>query len=299
MSPPNDHELCRSEVSRILSGLGVEAGDLIYLGIDMAHVPLLPFAGELSREAIRAHRENSCRFLLDSIRDHLGSEGTLLAPSFSYSMAEHDTVFHHESTPSETGPFTEFIRSQPDAIRSLHPMFSVSGIGPKAAAILENCGKAAFGALSPFARLQENGCKFVCLGTRISHSLTFIHHLEQTYGCNNRYHKALTCEVYRHGVRQPGPWLAYLAFLSLEAEMQCLGFENELADRGALRKLDWNGRPNQMVRAEDAAGIGYRMLTDNPCSFMTADVTVVLDEPHKKSIPADRCEAKFDIVPKA
>lgn len=298
MSPPNDRDQCRREVSRILSGLGVEAGDLIYLGIDMAHVPLPAFTGGLSREAIQAHRENSCRFLLDAIREHLGPEGTLLAPSFSYSMAGPEMVYHHEDTPSENGPFTEFIRSQPDAVRSLHPMFSVSGLGPKAPSILENCGKAAFGALSPFARLQQNGCKFVCLGTRISHSLTFIHHLEQTYGCNNRYHKVLSCDVFREGVRQPGPWLAYLAFLSLEAEMQCLGFENELASCGALRQFDWNGSQNQLVLAEDAARIGYRMLTDNPCSFMTADVTVVLDEPHRKSIPADRRVASFDIVPK-
>jgi aminoglycoside 3-N-acetyltransferase len=294
-----DHEECRNQVFEILSGLGVASGDLIYLGIDMALVPLPAFSGELSREAVRAHHELCCRFLLESIREYLGVNGTILAPSFSYSMAGGpDMVYEHETTPSENGPFTEYIRSRPEAVRSLHPMFSVSGIGPLAPAILEDCGKAAFGALSPFARLQAHDCKFVCLGTRISQSLTFIHHLEQTYGCNNRYHKVLTCEVRQNGIEQPGPWLAYLSFLSLEAEMQCLGFEEELTARGALTNFDWSGRPNQMVSAEDAATIGYRMLTENPCSFMTADVSVVLDEPHQKSIPADQRVASFDLIPK-
>ena len=119
----------------------------------------------------------------------LGPEGTLLVGTFTYTCSQSSFPFILEESPSEIGPFTDWLRQQPDAVRSLHPIFSLAGVGVHASEILSQTGGSAFGPYSPFGRLANYKARFVNLGIPFSQSLTYVHHLEQCYGCNHRYNK--------------------------------------------------------------------------------------------------------------
>ena len=47
---------------------------------------------------------------------------------------------------------------------------------------------------------------------------------------------------------------------------------------GVLREVWQNGCVNHAVRAGDVDRIGYAMLTENPCAFVSRNVRVDLDE---------------------
>jgi aminoglycoside 3-N-acetyltransferase len=261
-----------------LDALGVKNGDTVYLAVDMGNVPLPAQQITLSRQAMRESRERSCAFVLDQLLQRIGSKGTLFVPTFTYSCVKPGSVFIRELTPSEVGPFTEYVRTRPEAVRSLHPMFSVTGIGPVAAITLSNAGGAAFGVMSPFGRLKEFDTKFLSFGVRLTQSLTYVHHLEQCFGCNHRFNKVIEAVVVDAGQPVERKWLAYVRFLSIAAQSDLDPLEVILREEGALVELRADNDIHQAVRLVDVERVGYQMLAKNPWVFSTRPTAVYIDE---------------------
>ena len=74
------------------------------------------------------------------------------------------TAFELETTPSETGIFSEFIRTHPSSIRSLHPLHSVAALGRKAEEICLNVSNNSYAIGSPLYRMFAMNAKAVALG---------------------------------------------------------------------------------------------------------------------------------------
>lgn len=269
----------RASLQTILGELCVAAGDTVYLGVDMARVPLPSYPSALTRDAIRARQELWCEFLYSVLRSVVGAAGTLLVPTFSYAYARDGVPYVHETSPSETGPFTEFLRTQIGAVRSFHPLNSISGIGPAAGAILENVGRAGYGAESPFARLRTHRTKFLFLGAPMGIALTHAHHLEHMYGVNHMYHKVYTRPAYRTGAEDAGPWLCFVRYLGAAIEPRIANLEEAMRTRGMLRESRSGGGAMQCATAEDVETIGYQMLRADPCAFLAEPVEVHVDAP--------------------
>lgn len=269
----------RAALRGILVTLGIERGDTVYLGIDMARAPLPKYPATFSPAGIRDREERWCQFVLGVLLDAIGPQGTLLAPSFSYAYAREGKPYYHETSPSETGPFTEYLRTRPGAVRSFHPLNSVSGVGVHAHAILDDVGRAGYGALSPFARLGGYRTKFLCLGSPLGISLTHAHHLEHMYGVNHMYHKVYTVPAYRDGKPVPGPWLCFVRYLGADIEPGIGNLERRLRAMGLLKEIRFSGHPMQCVEATDAEREGYAMLKEDPCAFLEETIEVHVEAP--------------------
>jgi aminoglycoside 3-N-acetyltransferase len=276
-SPAEDD--ARRRLVAALAALGVAHGGTVYLGIDLAGLGLPRFPAARGAEAMQALRDRICGFLHRAVREAVGPGGTILAPAFSYGYARHRTPYEHEASPAEVGHFTEWFRRQPDVIRSFHPLFSVCGEGPAAAAILEDTGRSAFGALSPFARLAAHGTRFVSLGVPLAKWLTYAHHLEQLAGVNHAYHKAFTVPARRGGVDQPGPWLAFVRYLGAGVDISLGGFEERLRADGALHESRDEAGFLQCVAVSDVDRVGLAMLAGDPGAFIASPVTIHIDAP--------------------
>jgi aminoglycoside 3-N-acetyltransferase len=290
-----DEAQAKSALIEILEALGISRGDVIYLGCDMSRIPLPLIPAALNRSAIRAREDRWCEFLFAHLMDALGPDGTLLVPTFSYDYAGKGEPYVHETTPSQTGPFTEYVRQLPDAFRSLHPIHSVTGIGRHAHEILDNVGRAAYGAMSAFGRLARFDTSFVCLGTTIGNSLTYVHHLEQVYGSNHRYNKVFKTPVLRGGVEIPGPWLGYVRYLGVAARPWIENIENELRVARCLREAPLDSHPNQRAHVADVDRIGLSMLTRDPWAFLTAPAYVLIDEAATSQSPSAGPAVEFKL----
>ncbi len=273
-------------LKNLLVGLGVQSGETIYLGLDMGRLPLPHWPVQLSREAIRAREDRWCSFLFDNIMEVLGPKGTLLLGTFSYSCSNSAIPFVLEETPSEIGPFTNWLRRQPEAMRSLHPIFSVSGIGARSKEILTSTGAAAFGPCSPFGRLAVHNARFVNLGIPFRQSLTYVHHLEQCYGCNHRYHKVLPSAVFMNGQQVPRKFLGYMRWRGVDATVDVGPLEDALKQAGVLREVNQSGLFGQSVLAADIDRIGYAMLAEDSCAFSSRKVQVDLEDEEVASHPS-------------
>jgi aminoglycoside 3-N-acetyltransferase len=94
----------------------------------------------------------------------LGEEGTLLMPALSY-LQDPPTVHDSRVTPSCVGGLTEYFRTRPGSLRSLHPTHSVSGVGARVDELLGKHGedRTPCGPRSPFAEVLRGG-KILMLG---------------------------------------------------------------------------------------------------------------------------------------
>lgn len=268
----------REALRHILKQLGVTAGDRIMLAIDMGRIPLPTYSASLTNEGIRERERLWCKFILDALLDVVTPSGTLLVPSFSYTCSQAKSEYIAESTPSETGPFTNFVRMQPQAIRSLHPIFSLAGIGCDAVPLLSNVGPAAFGATSPFSRFNKYKIKFLFLGVELQTSITFIHHMEQAAGCPHRYNKIFDVSVTQSNTKLLGSWCAYVAYRGLNYVSDISGLQSALRKHGELAEEHWNGYPNHLATTDSVERIGYELLRRDSFAFVNRKLSLQFDD---------------------
>ena len=67
----------------------------------------------------------------------IGSEGTLVMPTFTYSSFKENKFFDKNNSKSEVGLITETFRNLENVVRSSNPVFSVAATG-KLADVFEN-----------------------------------------------------------------------------------------------------------------------------------------------------------------
>lgn len=270
-----------------LRDLGVREGSVVYTATDLSRLPLCRLDPSLLRDAA-ACRERWLAWVHASLRSAIGPEGTLVVPTFSYDYARNHTPFVHEASPSEVCRFSEFVRTRPGAVRSLHPLFSLTAVGPRAEEICGDVGRSAYGARSAFARLLPADATFVFLGAPLRESLTYVHHLEHLYGVNHYMHKAFDAPVQKEGAIVPGPWFAFVRYLGCGIDITVERLERHLRDRGLLAETTTSRGVMQLARCADVHREGLACLDADPWFFIDEPRYVRFRQENLKIFDAER-----------
>lgn len=117
--------------------------------------------------------------VIDTLLELLGPEGTLMMSTVSGNVNYEQPVFHADYTPSTVGVLGNVFRQRPGAVRSLHPVHSVVGLGPKAAFFTAGHLDAPtpWSPDSPYGKLMRHGGFILFLGTDFTCN-TCLHALE-------------------------------------------------------------------------------------------------------------------------
>ncbi|PKK91314.1 MAG: hypothetical protein CVV64_05975 [Candidatus Wallbacteria bacterium HGW-Wallbacteria-1] len=246
---------------RSLLGRHIDSGDAVLVHTDLS---MLGIPVELSGQSFSSDsKERFMGSLLSILGELCGSGGTLMVPAFTYSYARHGIPFVLEDSISEVCMFSEFFRKQSGAIRSLHPLFSLSALGADAAFLCTENGRSAYGYGSPMERLCRLKGKILFLGAFPWATMTFIHHIEHMAGVPYFYHKAFDNPVFAEGNRVPGPFFAYVRHLQ-GVVYSHRGFTDYLLARGAMIHTPMKRGGIWSVKAEKAMELGFRYLQEHP-----------------------------------
>src|SRR3989338_4821356 len=186
----NGQIITRADILKTLRALGVTHGDTI-----LVHSRVSAFGKFLLFDRNAFFTEIETAF-----RDAVGSTGTIVMPTFSYSFCNKE-VFDVDKTPSTVGVLTEHFRKQPDVARTLHPIFSVAVWGNDRDKFLQ-IGKDSFDTQSIFAHLHRVNAKMIFFGASFE-SATFVHYIEQAHGVPYRYMKTFEGIIRAHGKEYP------------------------------------------------------------------------------------------------
>jgi len=190
------HHYSKQTLVSALRTAGITPGDIVFSHVGLGMLGFPEGGGGMPRAAL----------LLDqAFSEVLGPEGTLLLPTYSYSFCKNEP-FDPGTTPSDVGEFTEYFRTRPGVVRSLDPIFSVAGRGPKAAELFADLPRDCFGRDCIYERLVHAGAKICNVGVGFRYA-TFIHHAEQSFGVPYRYLKLFIGKIRRDDVWTKEGWL--------------------------------------------------------------------------------------------
>ena len=132
--------------------------------------------------------------VIDALLEVLSPEGTLIMPTFNFNFNKGEP-WDVRTTPSQMGVLTELVRCDPRAKRVFHPFYSFAIIGKHADDLTRERYKSSYERNSVFGKLRDLDGKIMIIGLDYTHSLTFVHHVEQMEGVNYRFIKAFSGEV--------------------------------------------------------------------------------------------------------
>ena len=175
-------ELHYSDFVNALKNVGIKKGDTIFV-----HSSVSAF-GKLST----FDTAFLLKALSDSLKESVGSSGTIILPTFTYSFTKNEP-YDRASSKSKVGILTEYFRKQPDVSRTVHPNHSVAIWGKHKNELLKT-GKDTFDKDSIFGKLHKLNGKIVFFGAPFQ-SCTYVHYIEQMHGVPYRYIKKIRGKI--------------------------------------------------------------------------------------------------------
>ena len=243
-----------SDLVNSLTAVGLKAGDVVFTHVGM---------GMLGYPDIGNDPSEVAGLILKAFMKVLGKEGTLLVPTYTYSFCNNE-IYNPAKSPSKVGYFTEYFRQLPEAERSLDPIFSVAGTGPKIKSVISRLPKDCFGQDCVYDRLIAMNAKICNVGVGFRYA-TFIHHVEQSVGVPYRYKKIFKGKISAAGKELSESWLYYVRNLEDLKSFPDLRNLEKLAKKRNLVKTAPVGRGEiSCINCRDLFDLAARQIEQNP-----------------------------------
>lgn len=148
--------------------------------------------------------EGGVMTVINALKDTVGSEGTLLLPTFTFDYVNiNNPIFDVKRTVSHVGYIPETFRNTEGVKRSLHPTHSLAVWGKDRDYFIANhhLDDTCLGTNSPIYKLKDNNGKILMLGCGLYNN-TIIHGLEVYHKppyalsvdySNPKYHREYAC----------------------------------------------------------------------------------------------------------
>jgi len=217
------------EYLNCLKLVGVQNSDVVHVQSDLYKIGVVDAA---------RNRNAVLEFYMNGLRGAIGPEGTVSVATGGGDYARFGTPFIHESTVSELGALSNYVRQCPEAVRSMHPLASVAAIGPKSHEICGGAHYDAYGYHSPWAKLHHNDALITTLGLGLNDGgLTFIHYIEKLYGVPYQYTKIYNVPVLMGEENLEGPFTMSVRYLDLNVFENVSRVKNDLFEAGVAKML--------------------------------------------------------------
>ncbi len=253
-------EISYLDFVKALKKVGLASGDVIFVHSDIA-----PF-GKLCT----FDKTLLLKTLTEAIKESIGWTGTIIMPTFTYSFCK-DEVFDPTYSKSTVGVLTEHFRSQPDVVRTNHPIFSVAIWGSQKE-IFVDVGKDSFGKHSIFEKLHHQNAKIVFLGAPFQ-SCTFLHYVEQIHGIPYRFMKTFRGTVNFSGLQHESECTFFVRPLDNNVVFDTSKLERYLLDNNFLRQTNVGNGKVLMVEAKALFDKGIQLLDQDIYFFLTKEPT--------------------------
>jgi aminoglycoside N3'-acetyltransferase len=246
-------EVTQLQVLQALSELGVRAGDrlLVHSAVQF-----------LGRPA------SGIGMYLAAIQQAIGTEGTLAVPAFNFAFARGEP-YDPAATPSAgMGIFAEYVRRQPGAQRTLHPMQSLAVLGPLAGELAACDTLSAFDPGSAFECLLDHGFKILLLGANVN-AVSLVHSSEQRTGVPYRYWKQFSGQVRGATGWQEKACRMYVRDLEIDPQLDLHPVQKLLEQENSWRSVALNYGRLSLCRAVDFVSAADRLLAEDPWALVS------------------------------
>lgn len=245
----------KSEFINALINSGISKGDIIMVHVGMSSFGAIP-------DGVHSQEQLS-QFVLESLSDVIGENGTLIVPAFSYSLGKGE-IFNAGTTPCPlVGEFCEFFRKQPNVCRSNDPFLSVCGIGPKAKLLTENISNTSYGENSFFDKFTKAGGKIVCLGVGLRYA-TIRHYYEEMANVPFRYQKFFSGHIIKKNIKTKCCWYYSVSPRCNNTYPLGIKLEKIVEQSGLMKKIPLGKGFISCIKSSDYLEIALREYKKDP-----------------------------------
>jgi len=258
--------ITRATIVDALREAGLTAGDLVMVHSDVA--ALGPTEAGANRQAV-------LELYLSAFQMVLTETGTLFVCTSFEDYGRYGTPFVREKSPSRLGAFSEFVRTREGSLRSMHPIVSVTGLGPHAEAICDGAHFDGFGYDSPWGRLHRANAKMMTIG--MAHypemGLTFLHYIEHLYGVPYQYTKLYTAPVFSDGKSVTGPFTLSVRYLDFSITYDTNPFRDHLCSTGRAKLIPLGNSAVLLTDCQTIVAAGIDQLRQDRYCFLKTPPT--------------------------
>ena len=173
----------KSEFEKFIRSL-FNKGDIVLMHSDVKKTCLL------LKKDFRSCKD-TINFVIDTVLETIGDEGTLLIPTFNWDFCE-GKPFDYKNSPAQTGALPNVVLKRKDFKRTKHPIYSFAVKGKLQEEFLACDNVSAYSIDSPFGLLWKLDGKIVLWDVSYQNSFTFVHFVEQMHNVHYRYEKFFT-----------------------------------------------------------------------------------------------------------
>jgi aminoglycoside 3-N-acetyltransferase len=246
-------EVTLPQILEALQGVGVKAGDglLIHSALQFFGRP-----------------EGGIEIYLSALEKVLGPEGTIVVPTFNFTFAGGED-YDPEAAPSVgMGAFSEYIRQQPQALRTTHPMQSFAVIGKWAAELAACDTPSAFDDGSAVDRILEYDFKLLLLGADIQ-AAAILHYSEQRAEVPYRHWKNFTGRIKKGDQWEEHTYRMFVRDMDIDAQLVIYAIQDVLEQNGQWSSKKLNYGTISLCRLKDFVSVTDRILAKDPWVFVT------------------------------
>jgi len=246
-------QVTKEQIITALETVGIENGDglLVHSAIQFLGFP-----------------EGGIGMYLEALREVIGSQGTIAVPTFNFAFARGEKYNPRETPSFGMGSFSEYVRQQPAAQRTTHPMQSLAIIGYHRNDIVNRDTPSAFDPDSAFERMLQLGFKILLLGADIN-AISFLHYSEQRAPVPYRYWKDFTGDYKTDTGWQTRTYRMYVRDLEINPRIDLKPVQQRLQKQGAWSSVQLNYGYISQCRVNDFVNaVDYFLVTD-PWSLVT------------------------------
>ncbi len=276
-----DNNSFSNTLKKNLTKIGIKKGDTVYLGINLGK-SFTFFKDEIFQNtSLNKVREKSSKLIFKSIAEHLGSDGTIICPTFSFYFIK-EKKFNVNKSKSDLGYFENFFLRQKNIVRSIHPIYSIA-IWGKNKKIINPCGVFSFGANSPFSNFLKYKVKFLNIGIEWKNTCTYLHHIEHLNGINHRFYKPTKGKIINKKKKITDVFYNPVRFMKLKSDKAEYKIEKYLRRKFFIKETN-DKIYCSSIKARDVHDIALKILQKKPSYFMTKNVYVSIDNKDKLTI---------------
>ncbi len=244
----------KSNFIKSLKSVGVKEGDTIFVHSDVSVFGKL---ATLDRNLLLSS-------IIDSIREVVGNDGTIIVPTFSYSFCKNE-IYDPSKTKSTVGTLTEYFRKQKGIIRTTHPIFSVA-IWGKNKQYFANINHDSFDENSIFGKLHKTKGKILFLGAPFV-SCTYLHYIEQMHGVPYRYIKKFKGKIKNKKIYKD-EYTFFVRYLDRGIIFDTRKLEKHLIKKEVMKETMLGNGRILMVESNDLFNEGMKLLDKDIYYFL-------------------------------
>jgi aminoglycoside 3-N-acetyltransferase len=240
--------VCRNEIIHCIQSLGISKGDglMVHSAVQYLGKPV-----------------GGIGMYYDALHSVIGSEGTVVVPTFTFSFARTGR-YDLKSTPSkEMGVFSEYVRLLPNAVRTKHPMSSFAAIGKLANTLVGRDTPSAYDPGSAVELMIESDFKLLLLGADIQ-AASIIHYCEQRANVPYRYWKDFSGQVKIGDQWLEKSYRMFVRDLKIDPDVRARPIQDEMKKKGLLKQVKLNYGWIAVCLLQDFVKVADEMLARNP-----------------------------------